>query len=68
VEFTVVGAQKPQGSKIAQPVYRNGKAVMKNGRPVSSCRRQPRLQEWRRHNAREAAKHFPYPAAAGLFD
>ncbi len=66
VEFTVVGAQKPQGSKIAQPVYRNGKAVMKNGRPVLIVRDDNRdLQEWRRHIAREAAKHFPDTLAAG---
>lgn len=66
VEFTVVGAQKPQGSKIAQPVYRNGKAVMKNGRPVLIVRDDNRdLQEWRRHVARQCAKHFPDTLIAG---
>lgn len=66
VEFTIVGVQKPQGSKIAQPVYRNGKAVMKDGRPVLIVRDDnPDLQEWRRHVARQCAKHFPDTLIAG---
>ncbi len=66
VEFTVVGVPKPQGSKIAQPVYRGGKAVMKNGRPVLVVRDDNRdLKEWRRHVAREAAKHYLDTLIAG---
>jgi Holliday junction resolvase RusA-like endonuclease len=36
--FTVIGEPKPGGSKTAQPVYKAGKPLMKNGRPVISTR------------------------------
>lgn len=67
VEFSVIGAQKTQGSKIVCVRFdRQGNPIMKNGRVETFMRDDNRdLPKWRRYVAREAAKHFPDGLVAG---
>ena len=53
VEFTVLGQQRPQGSKIPQAIYRDGKPVVtKTGRVVTVVRNDnPHLESWRQQVA-----------------
>lgn len=48
IEFSVIGQPVTQGSKRAMPIYRSGKPVMDNGRPmVRVVNDNPKLVEWR---------------------
>lgn len=67
IEFRVYGEQKPQGSKIAQAIYRKGKdgkptPVMKNGRVVTVARNDnPDVVSWRNAIASAAREVYSGP-------
>ena len=60
IEFEVYGEQRPQGSKIAQVIYRNGKPLTKDGRVITVARDDNKhLKSWRQEVAAAAVAVKP---------
>ncbi len=55
LSFWVDGVAQPRGSKISQPLYKNGKPIIKEGRVVTVTRDDnPKSGEWMQDVARAA--------------
>lgn len=69
VEFTVLGEQRPQGSKITHVVFgRDGQLVRskKTGRPIAVCRNDnPHLEAWRQEVGWAARRVYTGPLWEG---
>jgi Holliday junction resolvase RusA-like endonuclease len=66
IEFTVIGAPKPQGSKRTVPIYRDGKPVMKGNRTLTRVAPDnPKLPEWRQEVAHAARQAYAGDLLAG---
>lgn len=57
VSFRVEGTPQPRGSKVAQPIYRNGRPVMNAGRVITATRDDnPMSRGWMEQVAAAAAQ------------